>query len=127
VIETAGIILPMITFLLVLLIALKRKNQIPEVLLSSIVFSFFIYLLLSTTVHPWYLTIPLLFSIFTKYRFMLVWSFVIFLSYYTYSNSQFTENLVLVGLEYTVVAAVFLWEVIFFDKNNLQKTKLNSL
>jgi alpha-1,6-mannosyltransferase len=127
VIETAGIILPMITFLSVLLIALKRKNQIPEVLLSSIVFSFFIYLLLSTTVHPWYLTIPLLFSIFTKYRFMLVWSFVIFLSYYTYSNSQFTENLVLVGLEYTVVAAVFLWEVIFFDKNNLQKTKLNSL
>ncbi len=58
---------------------------------------------------------------------MLVWSFVIFLSYYTYSNSQFTENLVLVGLEYTVVAAVFLWEVIYFDKNNLQKTKLNSL
>ncbi|WP_292889614.1 glycosyltransferase 87 family protein [Nonlabens sp.] len=126
VIETAGVLLPMITFLSVLFIALKRKNEIPEVLLSSIVFSFFIYLLLSTTVHPWYLTIPLLFSIFTRYRFMLVWSFVVFLSYYTYSNSQFTENLIVVGLEYAVVGAVFLWEILYFKKNNLQK-KLKSL
>jgi len=123
VIETAGIILPMITFISVLFIALKRKNEIPEVLLSSMVFSFFIYLLLSTTVHPWYLTIPLLFSIFTRYRFMLVWSFVVFLSYYTYSNSQFTENLGLVGLEYTVVGAVFLWELLYVKKNNFRKNK----
>jgi prepilin signal peptidase PulO-like enzyme (type II secretory pathway) len=113
----------MITFISVLFIALKRKNEIPEVLLSSMVFSFFIYLLLSTTVHPWYLTIPLLFSIFTRYRFMLVWSFVVFLSYYTYSNSQFTENLGLVGLEYTVVGAVFLWELLYVKKNNFRKNK----
>ncbi|QJP33407.1 DUF2029 domain-containing protein [Nonlabens sp. Ci31] len=124
VIETAGVVLPMITFLSVLFIAFKRKNEIPEVLLSSMVFSFFIYLLLSTTVHPWYLTIPLLFSIFTRYRFMLVWSFVAFLSYYTYSNTDFTENLGLVGLEYASVAAVFLWEVLFSNKNTPSKREV---
>ncbi|AGC77080.1 uncharacterized protein DUF2029 [Nonlabens dokdonensis] len=110
IIEIAGKVLPVITFILILLIALKRKNEIPEVLLTSIVFSFLIYLALSTTVHPWYLTIPLLFSVFTKYRFMIVWSFTIFLSYYAYSNSNYTENLWLVGLEYALVLGTFLYE-----------------
>jgi hypothetical protein len=124
VIETAGKILPVLTFLSVVLIALFRKNEIPDVLMSSIVFSFFTYLMFSTTVHPWYITIPLLFSVFTRYRFMLVWSFFIFLSYNAYSNNDYTENLWLVGLEYVIVSAVFLWEVIGFNSNKALKVKM---
>lgn len=112
VIQTAGKILPVFTFFSVVLIAFLRKNEYPENLLSSIVFSFFIYLILSTTVHPWYLTIPLLFSIFTKYRFMLVWSFLIFLSYYAYSIENFKENIWFILLEYTLVISVFTYEVL---------------
>jgi alpha-1,6-mannosyltransferase len=124
VIETAGKILPVITFLSVVLIALFRKNEIPDVLMSSIVFSFFTYLMFSTTVHPWYITIPLLFSVFTRYRFMLVWSFFIFLSYNAYSNNDYTEDLWLVGLEYVIVSAVFLWEVIGFNARKALKIKM---
>ena len=104
-------VLPVITLVPILLLAALRKNQYPEVLLSSILFSFTIYLLLSTTVHPWYLTIPLLISIFTKYRYMVVWSGLIFLSYAAYSNTEFQENLWLVGFEYVVVIGVFSYEL----------------
>ncbi|OUS09589.1 hypothetical protein A9Q93_13630 [Nonlabens dokdonensis] len=118
IIQIAGKILPVITFFSIFVIALKRKNEVPEVLLISIVYSYFIYLLLSTTVHPWYLTIPLLFSIFTRYRFMLVWSFLIFLSYLTYSNNSYTENLWLILLEYALVIAMFMYEYYKKPKNH---------
>ena len=110
VIQIAGKILPLVTLFSVLILAFKRRNEFPEILLTSIVFSYFIYLLLSTTVHPWYLTIPLLFSVFTRYRFMIVWSFVIFLSYFAYSNEAYTENLWLILLEYAIVLVMFIYE-----------------
>lgn len=115
-IETVGKILPVITFIGVWLIALLRKNQLPEVLLESIVFSFLIYYLLSTTVHPWYLTIPLLISIFTNYRFMVLWSALVFLSYSAYGNSNFEENLWLVAVEYILVLGYFIYELIAYHK-----------
>jgi alpha-1,6-mannosyltransferase len=66
--------------------------------------------LLSTTVHPWYVATPLLLSVFTKYKFPLVWSFMVFLSYAAYSDEGFSENLALVAIEYSAVIAVALWE-----------------
>jgi hypothetical protein len=111
IIGTVGKILPVITLISILLFAAIRKNQFPEILLTSILFSFTIYLLLSTTVHPWYLTIPLLFSIFTKYRYMVVWSGLVFLSYSAYSNASYQENLWWVGLEYTLVVGFLVYEI----------------
>ena len=111
IIGIVGLVLPVITLVSILLLAALRKNQFPDILLTSILFSFPIYLLLSTTVHPWYLTIPLLISIFTKYRYMVVWSGLIFLSYAAYSNTEFQENLWLVGFEYVVVIGVFSYEL----------------
>ncbi|WP_298950277.1 hypothetical protein [uncultured Nonlabens sp.] len=111
IIETAGKILPLFTLLIILLISFIRKNEIPEILISSILFSFFTYLMFSTTVHPWYLTIPLLFSIFTKYRFMLVWSCTVFLSYYAYSNTDFVESSLLLTIEYVLVLIMFIFDL----------------
>ncbi|MBA3986086.1 MAG: mannosyltransferase [Flavobacteriales bacterium] len=111
IIGTVGKILPVITLLFILYLSLFRKAKDFGRLLVLMLFGFCFYLLLSTTVHPWYLTIPLVLSIFTKYRFMLVWSFVIVLSYAAYGEAGFKENLWLVGLEYVVVIGVFVWEV----------------
>ena len=74
------------------------------------------YFLLSTTVHPWYIATPLLLGIFSKYRFPIVWSFVVMLSYSAYGKDGFDENLWLVGLEYFIVAGFAVWELF------LQKT-----
>ena len=66
----------------------------------------------ATTVHPWYIATLLLLSVFTNYRFPLVWSVVIVLSYFSYSDLGTNERLWIITLEYTVVYAVLLWDVI---------------
>ncbi|WP_438962507.1 glycosyltransferase 87 family protein [Nonlabens sp.] len=122
IIQTAGKILPLITVLIILILSFKRKNEQPEILLSSIVFAFFTYLLFSTTVHPWYLTIPLLFSVFTRYRFMVIWSFTVFLSYDAYSNVYFEENHLFIAVQYMVVLLVFGWEIFVNNSSTVFKT-----
>ncbi|WP_194850965.1 hypothetical protein [Nonlabens antarcticus] len=111
IIGIVGKILPLVTFMVILLFAAIRKNQFPEILLGSILFSFTVYIMLSTTVHPWYLTIPLLFSIFTRYRYMVLWSALVFLSYSAYSNLDFQENLWLIGIEYALVLGFLIYEL----------------
>jgi len=51
-------------------------------------------------------------SIFTKYKFPLVWSFVIVLSYLAYGKGETNENLWIIALEYTVVYGVLFWEIL---------------
>ena len=70
------------------------------------------YYLLATTVHPWYLTPLVALSTLTSYRYALVWSGLAVLSYAAYQTSAYTENLWLVGLEYGVVLAVLVGELI---------------
>jgi hypothetical protein len=69
------------------------------------------YYFTATTVHPWYIATLLILSVFTKYKFPVVWSFIIVLSYLAYANNDNTENLWIIGLEYVIVYGVFIWEV----------------
>lgn len=119
-IETVGKILPVLVFLFVLGIAFFRKNKEPQQLLTAMLFAVSFYFLLSTTVHPWYIATPLLLSIFTKYKFQIVWSFVVILSYSAYRKDGFDEKLWLVALEYLVVIGVALWEIL--PKNKTYQT-----
>jgi hypothetical protein len=70
-----------------------------------------VYSFLSTTVHPWYIATPLLLSVFTRYRFAIIWSFMVILSYFAYNDAVFRENLWLVALEYIVVIGMFTYEI----------------
>ncbi|MEM6398443.1 MAG: polyprenol phosphomannose-dependent alpha 1,6 mannosyltransferase MptB [Bacteroidota bacterium] len=73
-------------------------------------FAFVIYLLCTTTLHPWYLAVPIVLCIFGRWRFPLVWSALICLTYATYLYEPYQENLWLVAVEYGVVLAFFLYE-----------------
>ena len=64
------------------------------------------YYALATTVHPWYLTLLVGLSVFSRFRYPLVWGGVAILSYAAYRTSTYTENLWLVGLEYVVTFGV---------------------
>jgi hypothetical protein len=79
-------------------------------------FSFCSYLLLATTVHPWYLIIPVMLSVFVKFRFVIIWSFLIMLSYINYSYDPYSENLWVVALEYGLVFGMIGYEIIWNDK-----------
>lgn len=111
IIGTVGKILPIITFLVILGIAFFRPNNSRRELFIAMLFAVSFYLLLSTTVHPWYIATPLLLSVFTKYKFPIVWSFMVMLSYSAYGKDGFDENLWLVALEYIVVIGIAVWEI----------------
>ena len=69
------------------------------------------YLLLATTVHPWYVIPILFFGIFTSFRYTFIWSYLIFISYVNYSNSVYYENLWWIALEYFLLLAYIFLEV----------------
>ncbi len=116
IIGTAGKILPVIVFLFLLTITFFRKNKTPQQLITAMLFGVCFYFLLSTTVHPWYIASPLLLSVFTKYKFPIVWSFVVMLSYSAYGKVGFDEKLWLVALEYLVVIGFAVWEIFYRSK-----------
>ncbi len=111
VIEAAGKILPLVVILFLLILTFFRKNKTTQQLLTTMLFGISFYYLLSTTVHPWYIATPLLLSVFTKYKFPVVWSLVVMFSYSAYGVEGFSENLWIVALEYFVVIGYFIWEV----------------
>jgi hypothetical protein len=70
--------------------------------------------------HPWYLATLIILSVFTKYRFPIVWSVVIILSYQAYANIPWKENLWFVAIEYIIVFIYLIFEL--KNKNNNQLT-----
>ncbi len=118
-IAVIGKILPAISLVIILWFSFLRKNTTLPKLICSILIAFTCYLFLSTTVHPWYLATLVALCIFTNYRFPLVWSFAIILSYLAYlsiGTADKSENLWIIGLEYTIVFSAFIWEVILKKK-----------
>jgi len=114
-----GKILPIIVVVFILCLSLFKKHTDTKKLITAMLFAFTVYLFLSTTVHPWYVATILILSVFTNYKFPLVWSFIIIISYLAYANTNNTENLWIIGLEYLVVYAVFIWEVFFNKKTHM--------
>lgn len=118
-----GKILPVITLIIILVLSFFRENNTLLKLITAMLLAFTCYLFFSTTVHPWYLATLVLLCVFTKYRFPLVWSLAIILSYSSYlgvGNSDKSESLWIIGLEYLIVFTAFTWEV--FLKKRLPVT-----
>jgi hypothetical protein len=98
----------------VLIITFFRRNKSFTELITAMLLVLSFYFFTATTVHPWYIATLLILSVFTKYKFPLVWSFVAILSYLAYVNlnsADKSENLFVIALEYSVVYGMFLWEV----------------
>jgi hypothetical protein len=74
-------------------------------------FSFTAYLLLTTTVHPWYIITILYISMWTKYRYALVWSCLVCFTYVNYAYESYHENLWVVAVEYAIVFGIFWREI----------------
>ncbi|GAB3695503.1 DUF2029 domain-containing protein [Spirosoma flavus] len=84
--------------------ASSRKLSIQLLLTLSL------YWLLSTTVHPWYISSLLAVSLFTPFRYPFIWSGLIILSYGAYRTYPYNENLPLVGLEYGLLVGFMVYE-----------------
>lgn len=119
IIQTVGWKLALLVFVLIMTfvwirICQSREKQIErnnQTLFLEWMWMLFIYLVFTTTLHPWYISTLLMFSIFTPYRFVAVWSGLIFLTYAGYSRDSFHEILWLNLLEYLVVLGFLGYEI----------------
>lgn len=115
IIHSLGPFLAIISFVSILLITLLEQKTDGLSLFKRLLFTISIYLFCTTTVHPWYLALPIVFCVFTNYRFPILWSGLSFMTYINYSYPSYTENLWVVGIEYFLVGSFLLFET----KNNL--------
>ena len=112
-------IFPLISLSIILYFSFFRATHTITELATSMLLTLSCYLFLSTTVHPWYLTTLIILSIYAAYRYALIWSVVIILSYFAYADIDYTENLWVLAFEYLIVFSVFIWEVVLKKKINI--------
>jgi len=118
IIGSAGKIMAFLTFSGVVFISWKSKNLFVGALAILT-----LYFAMATTVHPWYVTNLLVIAILTRFRYPIIWSYTIFLSYKTYQTNLNQENLWLVTLEYLLVIGMMFyefkqWRNLFYDKSS---------
>ncbi len=94
----------------ILIVLYKRQPLELKTVIQRASWIILAYLLMSTTVHPWYL-IPLLgITILAGYRFGVIWSYLIFLSYSHYNQGLFQEHYGFIALEYLLLLGVIILE-----------------
>lgn len=111
IIQSIGQVIPVLMILFIIYQSFFGKNKSTLNLFQSFLFVLSVYFFTSTTVHPWYIINLVLVCIFTNYKFPIVWSLTVVISYYAYSNIEFKENLWLVAIEYIVVILVLCIEL----------------
>lgn len=119
-IKIIGLIMPILTILFLSYLTFFRKNNSIKQLITILLFGLTFYYFTTTTVHPWYLGSLIILCVFTKYRFPIIWSFIIILSYQTYANIPWEENLWFVAVEYIVLYSYLIFEL--KKKNNILLT-----
>ena len=117
-VEYVGPILRNLGILSIILLAVFKKHTTDKDIIKGMLFAFVIYYSFATTVHPWYISLVLILSIFTKYKFGLVWSILVMFSYYAYSNEAFKENTTFLILEYSVLYFVLFVEIFKYTKRD---------
>ena len=139
VIQFSGAVLAIIAFLFIVAVALRDNESgllrwwhhangaqstteasppspFDRGLLLSFMIILLIYFLFTTTLHPWYVSTLLALSVFTNFRFPLIWTGVIFLTYAGYDIGGFAENLWLTAIEYTAVLGYLAYELVWKGK-----------
>lgn len=76
------------------------------------------YYFFAAVIHPWYLSTIIMLTSFHPVKYILVWSYVIGLSYFTYRTVPYEEAPFLVALEY-----VILFTVLFIDWIQLKRIR----
>lgn len=110
IIQVLGVVLAGTAFLLIMIYGIVhnyKRIRLPEAMMWVLM----IYFSLATTVHPWYIATVLVLSIFTRFRFPVFWSLLIFMTYLGYSATGFEEILWLTATEYVLVFVFMMYEV----------------
>jgi len=122
IIQYAGPFLGVVAAVLILSISfrnlpVKIAGTADNKLFIQMLWGLFIYFLSATILHPWYIITLFAISLLTPYRFPVIWTGLIFLTYAGYTETAFKENLPLVTLEYAILFAYLLYETLWKKRN----------
>lgn len=95
-------VLGTIAFVIILVISFFKFKK--ELFLEKALWIFFIYFLSAAMVHPWYITTLVALGVFSKFKFPVVFSLLIPLSYFPYWLKVYDENMYVILLEYSLLA-----------------------
>ncbi len=111
IIAVAGPFLILLSALIIFIISFRNKNIGWQPFFTKTLFIITVWFLFSTTVHPWYICLPVALSVFTCFRYAIIWSFTAILSYAAYQSNPVHENLWLVGAGYIFMVGYAWWEL----------------
>jgi hypothetical protein len=100
-IEKIGPVLALSAFAAIVYVFIKQKSTI-----SALLIVYFIYIISATTVHPWYLALPIVLAVYSNHRWPLVASGAVMASYFLYSFGF--ENWWIIAGEYVVIVTAFI-------------------
>jgi len=112
IIHEAGPVFSLITLLAVCMISFVCRKKGWPVIFQAMLWSLALYFLLATTVNPWYITSMVALGLFSNYRFYLVWSLTVTLSYFAYAGGGFHEATWILWFEYLPVYGFLLMDLI---------------
>jgi len=117
IIQYAGPLLAVTAAGAIFYVALRHTRwhgrRITPDIFTVMLFCLFIYFLSTTILHPWYIITLLSLTIFTRYRFPIVWTGLIFVTYAGYTQDGFHERYFFVACEYAILFAFLLYETIW--------------
>jgi hypothetical protein len=111
IIAFAGPLMGILSFLGIIILNLFAKKTIS--LVERMMWTWFIYCLFATTLHPWYCLPLLVLGILSRYKFPVLWTFLIFFTYIGYTSTGFSENLWVTFLEYILLFVFIVIEIQF--------------
>ena len=106
--QEIAVTLGIISFVGILCISFYKFKK--EVFIEKALWIFFLYFLCATMVHPWYISTLVMLSVFTRYKFPIIFSLLIPLSYFPYGLKVYDENMYIILLEYFLLFAFVLYE-----------------
>jgi hypothetical protein len=122
-IKTVGTWLGITSFISILIIyfsAIIKQNNKSKINFCPLLWAYTIYLLLASTVHPWYIINLVFLAVFcSQSAYAIIWSLLVIVSYHAYQYMPVKENSFLLIFEYATVLLLFFYE--YFIAHNQNK------
>ncbi len=115
-----GPLLTLIPIATILYLSYRQRPEDAVQLLKHILIAATVYLWCATTVHPWYIIVPLGISIFTSYRYAILWSFVGVWSYSHYQDGMIGVRFGWLWAEYLLLILFMSYEWWSLKKGNMK-------
>jgi hypothetical protein len=115
--KEVGPMMSKIATVCIILLAVFRNYKEPLDVIKGMLFGLLIYYAFATTVHPWYVSMILVLTLFTNYKFGLIWTLLIPLSYSYYAVPEYGSTFI--WLEYIVLYIVLAYEIVKYWQKGL--------